>query len=335
MKRVLVIENNRDVGKMMRDMPALANCNVLTVNNRRTGIEVAMREKPDLIISDFLMPVIDGYKVMQVHHKGSATRMAPVFILSAETAVNATAVNYQPAMGKMNNTNTAVTDEPAQVMDLSSEQSNGINDFLNSAGMNDITVFTGNRNINKYKKKQIIYSEGNRPQQLFYIKEGIVKTYKCNDAGKELITGIYGPGDFVGYVALLEKTVYKDTAVAVECAELAIIPKDEFEQLIESNLQVARKFMTLLAENVTEKEQLLVGLAYNSLRKKVAEALLFLSKKYKRSITISRDNLAALAGTATESLIRTLAEFRQEKLIDISDGMITIINEVKLKAMVN
>jgi CRP-like cAMP-binding protein len=129
--------------------------------------------------------------------------------------------------------------------------------------------------------------------------------------------------------------VYKDIAVAVEYAELSAIPKDEFEGMLENDWQVARKFINLLAKDVTEKEQLLVGLAYNSLRKKVAEALILLSRKYKEAIKISRDNLAAIAGTATESLIRTLGEFRQEKLIDISEGYITIINESKLRTMLN
>lgn len=197
------------------------------------------------------------------------------------------------------------------------------------------TLFTLNTNVNKYKKKQVIYAEGNHPVQLFYIKKGIVKTYKCNSEGKELITGIYSEGEYLGYVALLEETVYKDIAVAVEYAELAVIPKDEFESMMETDWQVARKFINLLAKDITEKEQLLIGLAYNSLRKKVAEALILLSRKYKDAIKISRDNLAAIAGTATESLIRTLGEFRHEKLIDISEGYITIINEGKLKTMLN
>src|SRR4051812_40655695 len=197
------------------------------------------------------------------------------------------------------------------------------------------TLFNLNTNVNKYKKKEVIYAEGNHPVQLFYIKKGIVKTYKCNSEGKELITGIYGEGEYLGYVALLEETVYKDIAVAVEYAELAVIPKDEFEGIMETDWQVARKFINLLAKDITDKEQLLLGLAYNSLRKKVAEALILLSLKYKDAIKISRDNLAAIAGTATESLIRTLGEFRQEKLIEISEGYITIINESKLRTMLN
>ncbi len=104
---------------------------------------------------------------------------------------------------------------------------------------------------------------------------------------------------------------------------------------------MAKKFIKLLGKNIAEKENQLLGLAYNSLRKKVAEALMQLQKKYKKSenekftIDISRDNLATIAGTATESLIRTLSDFRSEKLIDIINGSILIINEKKLAGLLN
>jgi CRP-like cAMP-binding protein len=95
-----------------------------------------------------------------------------------------------------------------------------------------------------------------------------------------------------------------------------------------------------LASDVAEKEEQLLHIAYNSLRKKVADALLTVKKKYigsaeKSNITLSRENLAAVAGTATESLIRTLTDFKAEKLIDIVDGKITIINPEKLERMIN
>jgi CRP-like cAMP-binding protein len=97
----------------------------------------------------------------------------------------------------------------------------------------------------------------------------------------------------------------------------------------------------LLAKNVTEKENQLLGLAYNSLRKRVADALLSLQKKYQKdnleefSIHISREDLANIAGTATESLIRTLSDFKSEHLIEIKNGNITIINQKKLTEMLN
>jgi CRP-like cAMP-binding protein len=213
---------------------------------------------------------------------------------------------------------------------------NGSNSYIRSKHADPLTaLFSQHTNIQKFKKKQIIYQEGNHPLQLFLIRKGIVKTFKCNGEGKELITGIYGEGEYLGYVAMLENTVYKDIAVAVEYAELAVVPKDAFEDLMETDWQIARKFITLLAKDIADREQLLLGLAYNSLRKKVAEALILLSRKYKDAIKISRDNLAAIAGTATESLIRTLGEFRQEKLIEISEGYITIVNEAKLRTMLN
>jgi CRP-like cAMP-binding protein len=90
-----------------------------------------------------------------------------------------------------------------------------------------------------------------------------------------------------------------------------------------------------------EKENQLLGIAYNSLRKKVAEALLLIQKKYQQKkdekfiIDINRDSLATIAGTAKESLIRTLSDFKYEKLIDIEDGNISIINEKKLEHLVN
>ena len=146
---------------------------------------------------------------------------------------------------------------------------------------------------------------------------------------------------FFGYNALLEKSVYKETAEAIEDSEVSIIPKEDFENLLLSSREVTHKFIKLLANNVTEKENQLLGLAYNSLRKRVADALLALQVKYKMesqdkfSMHISREDLANIAGTATESLIRTLSDFKSENLIEIKDGNIIITNEKKLANMLN
>ena len=168
-----------------------------------------------------------------------------------------------------------------------------------------------------------------------------MKTYKTNDDGKELTIGLYNQGDFMGYIPLLENEPYKETAEAMEDTELAIIPRNDFEELLNNNKDVAHRLIKLLANNITEKENQLLGLAYNSLRKRVAEALITLMRKYKDpakeqfAIHISREDLANIAATATESLIRTLSDFRAEKLIDIREGNIVILNEKKLEAMLN
>jgi CRP/FNR family transcriptional regulator, cyclic AMP receptor protein len=141
---------------------------------------------------------------------------------------------------------------------------------------------------------------------------------------------------------LLEDTLYKDSAVPFESSEIAVIPRKDFEQMINNNREIAQRFIRLLAKNIAEKENQLVSLAYNSLRKKVADALVALYTKYYTnedkpgSIVISRGSLASIAGTAKESMIRTLSDFKTEKLIDIKeDGSIQILDLRRLELMLN
>ena len=112
--------------------------------------------------------------------------------------------------------------------------------------------------------------------------------------------------------------------------------------MITQHQEIALKVIKLLANNIAEKEQQLVALAYHSLRKRVADALLTLKKKYANkeqegnfSISISREDLANIAGTATESLIRTLSDFKSEKLIEIKEGKIILLDEKKLTNLFN
>ena len=129
--------------------------------------------------------------------------------------------------------------------------------------------------------------------------------------------------------------------MALDDCELCVISKEDFETLVHNNSRVAQKFIQLLAKNVSEKEEQLLGLAYHSLRKRIADALLILQHKYTNSqseifsIQISRADLANIAGTATESLIRTLSDFKGEKLIEIKNGNIVILDKEKLTSMIN
>jgi CRP-like cAMP-binding protein len=143
-----------------------------------------------------------------------------------------------------------------------------------------------------------------------------VKTFKTNELGKEFITGLYKEGDFFGYLALLEESEYMDSAGVLEDAQICMVPKDEFYNLVYKNSEVSRKFLRMLSDDLKEKEDQLLKIAYNSVRKRVAEALVTLHNRYKKdgeekfSINISREDLANLAGTATETTIRTLSDFK-------------------------
>jgi CRP-like cAMP-binding protein/CheY-like chemotaxis protein len=348
MKKILLIEDNGDVRNNTAEILELANYKVLSADNGKTGVEMALKEKPDLIICDIMMPVLDGYGVLYALQKNIETMNTPFIFLTAKTeksdmrkGMELGADDYITKPFSGTELLNAVGGR-LKKSELLKQQFSSPHDQPGKVIVGDmIGELIKGRNINKYKKKQVIYFEGNRPGRLFYIQRGKVKTYKTNDDGKELVVELFNKGDFLGYAALLEGTNYKETAEAIEETELAIIPKDDFDELVNSSHQVAGTFIRLLAKNIREKEEHLLGLAYNSLRKKVATALLTLESKYNQdqeenfSIDISRENLATIAGTATESLIRTLADFKSEHIIDMNHGNIIFKNKYKLQNMFN
>lgn len=351
MKKILLIEDNAGIRENTAEILELSGYKVIAAENGKIGVELAIEHKPDLIICDILMPVLDGYGVLHAVHKNEAIKNTPFIFLTAKTersdfrkGMELGADDYitKPFDGTelLNSVDSRLKKLELLKQELSPGLG-GLTDLMQATfGKQALLSLTEGRNINKYKKKQIIYSEGNHPNRLYYVAKGKIKAYKTNEDGKELITELFCTGDFLGHIALLAGTVYMDTTEALEESELAVIPKEDFDELVNKNTQVAQKFIQLLAKNIAEKENQLLGLAYNSLRKKVADAILLLQRKYQKeevnfSIDISRENLATIAGTATESVIRTLSDFRSEKLIEMKDGNIVIINQKKLEHLVN
>ena len=352
MKKILLIEDNEDIRNNTAEILELSNYEVIVAENGKVGVEKAIANNPDLIICDIMMPELDGYGVLHAVHKNEAIKNTPFIFLTAKTersdfrkGMELGADDYITKPFDGTELLNAVDSRLKKLELLKKELSPGLEGFNHlmqaSLGKDDLLSLTLDRNINKFKKKQSIYTEGNHPNRLFYIVKGKVKAYKTNDDGKKLVTELFSTGDFIGHIALLEGSAYKDSTETLEETELAVIPKEDFDELVNKNREVAKKLIQLLAKNITAKETQLLGLAYNSLRKKVADALLMLQNKYQENkekpypIDISRESLATIAGTATESLIRTLSDFRSEKLIDIKDGCITIINQKKLENLLN
>ena len=182
--------------------------------------------------------------------------------------------------------------------------------------------------VESYERKQLLYHESKKPRFLYYLVKGKVKCYKTNEEGKEYIMNLHSAGDFIGYTALLEDTYYQDSAVILEDAEVMPIPREDFLQMIYSDINIATKFIHIITHNIKEKEDRLLNIAYNSLRKRVATALVEIVTKFNlreqlMPIEISREEIAQYVGTATESLIRTLSDFKAEKLIEIKSGRIS------------
>jgi CRP/FNR family transcriptional regulator, cyclic AMP receptor protein len=352
MKKILLIEDNDDIRNNTAEILELSNYKVITAENGKVGVQKALEYMPDIIICDIMMPVLDGYGVLHAVHKNDAVKNTPFIFLTAKTersdlrkGMEEGADDYitKPFTGtELLNAVDSRLKKLEQLKQQLLPGIEGMNQLLQAnSRINTLLSLTEECDTNKYKKKQTIYAEGNHPNRLYYVTKGKVKVYKSNDDGKELVTGLYSAGDFLGHIALLEDTVYKDTAEALEESELVVIPREDFDELINRDAGVANKFIRLLAKNISENEQQLLALAYNSLRKKVADALLAMQKKFSKEkdtafvININRESLATIAGTATESLIRTLSDFRSEKLVDIKDGGIVILNQKKLEQLVN
>lgn len=353
MYKILVVEDNEEIRNNISEILELSNYKIVTAENGREGVEKAISEQPDLIICDIMMPVLDGYAVLHSVHRNEHIKNTPFIFMTAKTeradfrkAMDLGADDYltKPFTGE--ELLSAVEGRLKKLESLKQvvlPGMEGMKQLMEAAGAKaTLQSLSADRPVNKYKAKQVIYTEGNHPTMLYYVVNGKVKTYRSNDEGKELITNLFKSGDFFGYVALLEGTPYRDTAKALEDTELAIIPKEDFDELINKNQEVAKKLIQLLVKNISEKEELLLNLAYNSLRKKVAEALVMLLKKYSEGkekkfvIDLSRESLANIAGTAKESLTRTLGDFHSENLIEIlKNGSIAILNPLKLERMLN
>jgi CRP-like cAMP-binding protein/CheY-like chemotaxis protein len=351
-KKILLIEDNAEMRENTAEILELANYKVITASNGKEGVHLAQTEIPDLIISDIMMPELDGYGVLHLLSKNPETASIPFIFLTAKAEKS----DYRKGMGlgaddyltkpfdDMELLNAVETrlNKAERLKAQFTKDINGLNAFLSEArSIEIINNVADNYIIKTYKKKDLIYNEGSNPIGVYFLNKGKVKILKSSEIGKDLITDLVNEGEFFGYVTLLEGEYYTESAQAMEDSEICMIPRDDFFSLLFSNREIARKFIKMLSNEIAEKEERLVKLAYHSVRKRVAEALITLRDRYKKqndtkfSIAISREDLASIVGTATETVIRTLSDFKDEKLIDIKGSNITILDEGKLERMKN
>lgn len=346
--KLLVIDDHERIRENVAEILRLANYEVFTAENGTNGLALAIQEKPDLIICDITMPELDGYGVLEGIRANPTTAFVPFIFLTARTersdqrkGMELGADDYISKPfddSEILNAIKARLKKYDTFQNRYSPDSKGSNDLLkdlHSSGLLELSM-------NKYDteilyKKQHIYKESKTPRYIYYLTKGKIKTFRINNEGKEYITNLYTTGDFVGYMPMLENGIYEETAEVLEDAEIVKIPGEDFLKAFYNDINVASRFIKLIAQNVQEKEQRLMSLAYESIRKRVAKALLEINTKFNKenadSIKITREDIAQYVGTATESVIRTLSDFKSEKLIEISEGRIVITDIEKLSAL--
>jgi len=346
-KTILVIDDNTDIRENTSEILELAGYKTFTAENGKQGVEIAVKEKPAVIVCDIMMPELDGYGVLHLLRKNQETQNIPFIFLTAKTERSDFRKGME--MGADDYITKPFDDiellnavevrlRKSQILEQNySSTPTGLTQFLKdvkSTGL--IDKLAEQYAVENYDRKQMLYQEAKRPRFLYYLMKGKVKAYKSHEDGKEYITNLYSDGDFIGYTALIEDTNYDDSATILEDAEIMMIQKDDFLQMVYSDISIASKFIHIITQNVKDKEERLLNLAYSSLRKRVAKALVDIVEKFRLKeqtspIEISREDIAQYVGTATESLIRTLSDFKAEKLIDIKSGKIIVNNVDKLK----
>ena len=350
MSKIAVIEDNAEMRENIKEILELADYEVVTAENGKKGVELIKNELPDLILCDIMMPELDGYGVLYMVSKNVKTASIPFIFLTAKTEKE----DFRKGMNLGADDYITKPFEDTELLDSierrlkrlkqfkhegeieTTEQS--LHSFINDAkGLDELKKLSTEKRIKTFNKKDTIYYEGDIPTYLYFVNSGKVKTSKMNREGKEFVTNLYTKGDFLGYKSLIADEPYEEKASTLEKAELTLIPKEDFLHLLYSSKEVSSKFIKMMAGSIDVKQQELLNLAYDTVRKRVADALLKLEAKYKEAgqdqfnIAISRDDLASIVGTATESVIRTLSEFKHDGYISIKGSNITILQPEKLK----
>lgn len=340
MKKILVIEDTFDVRENICEILELDGYEVIQAANGKEGAEKAIRENPDLILCDVMMPELDGFGVLKILNKNTKTHRIPFIFLTAKAEKS----DFRKGMGLGADdyiTKPFDDTELLQAVEMRLNKTQKLNNVFDGSeeglqkffsevkGKEELDKLVTDREVRIFKKKDIVYSESQHPHWLFFVVEGRVKCFQTNEFGKELITHVYQKGEFFGHHALIQGEVYSDTCICLEPTQLRLIPENSFKALLYNNRDFAAQFIKIIANRVEETEQQLIELAYSSVRRKVAVALLsfIVHDDHDAQINVSREDLASKAGTAKETLIRTLSEFKSEGIISVEGGVISVLDK--------
>lgn len=346
-KTILIIEDNTDIREGTTEILELTGrYHVLAAENGRDGVDLATTHLPDLILCDIMMPELDGYGVLYILSKNEETAHIPFIFLTAK--VERSDMRKAMELGADDYLTKPFDDvELLNAIDVRFKKRGQIGEAItvkNSLYLSPeeqdflLKELIEKSRVKVFKKKQSIYEEGDVPVFVYFVLSGQVRSFLCYNDGRELSTDIQIAGTYIGYEAMLLNEHYSDNVEAIEKSEIALISKEDFFELIYRKPLIAGKFIQLLSGNIREKEEQLLGFAYDTVRKRIANALISVAEKTVNTaiedecvIQISREGIATIAGTANETISRVLADFREENLIAKEKSAIRIFSVKKLR----
>ena len=341
--KILIIEDNRDVRENLNELLMLSGYDTVTAENGKIGVQAAVNELPDLILCDVMMPELDGYGVLRILSKNRATASIPFIFLTAKSELS------DMRRGMTLGADDYITKPFDDVMLLdtieiriqkkkSASHQDSASSLLSLLTTEQVSAMMPPHFLDAetrvIHKKDLLYSEGQQCRNVFFVKSGTAISTKVDDYSKEVITRIYQKDAIIGLASAILGQRYYETIRAFEDLEVIPIKKDEFIQFILSDKSLSLHFLNQIAFNQVKADEKLLLQAYSTVRLKLAAALIDLYKAFesdgKAVIPIPREDLSFMAGTAKETIIRTLSEFKDEGLVSISGSDITIDNNNKL-----
>lgn len=195
----------------------------------------------------------------------------------------------------------------------------------------EVTNLEDHKTCNYYKKSQSLFLEGSFPRGVFCINQGKVKVFKRGDEGKEQIIHIAKGGEMVGFRAMFSGDPYNVAAETLEESNICFIAKDDFLNMMDTNVTLRNGIIKELSKELSDRASFITNMAQKSVRERLAFALILLKGVYEpEPINLSREDMANFVGTATETLIRLLKDFKEEGIIEVQTRKLTILNLDKL-----
>jgi len=215
------------------------------------------------------------------------------------------------------------------------------NSVFKHLSRDEIEIINFEKDFKQYKRGDVLYSEGSRISGFFCINRGIIKVFKTGIDGKEQIIRFARPGDIIAYRSVLSNEPACTSAKAIEDAGVCFIPSHILTDFVKENSMFSMEVMKLTCHELGEANEYITDIAQKTVRERLAEVLLNLindfgldNDNYLR-ITLTREELANIVGTATESVIRLLSEFKSDKLIELSGRKIRILDRKSLEKISN
>ncbi|GGW29426.1 response regulator [Arenibacter certesii] len=342
MKQVLIIEDDPILRENTAEILELADFQVCTASNGNSGVRLAKKHLPDIIICDIMMPELDGYGVLESLSQEKVTNQIPFIFLSAKTekedirkGMELGADDYIAKPFTEAELLGAIKSRLARMTILKESRaltnSKPTNTGLGIRTIDQLKSYIAKQGrLYEFRLGEVIYNEGSNSNLIYLVGSGVVKTHKLDEWGKELITAIYKADDFFGFSCFTKNLPYQESATAMEEVRLIGIAKEKFKEVLQENPELVMELLALLNENLTETNEQLLEMAYGSVRRKTATTILRFASKLEKDpqgrLHILRSDLASVAGMATETLIRTLSSFKKEGLIQIEDRNIQILD---------